>query len=206
MNRIRVLIADDHAVVRIGLTALFEAERDMTVVGQAKNGNEAIAQALTTRPDVVIMDLRMPQTDGVTATQRLLARLPDVKVLILTSFGESDGVAHALEAGAFGAVTKTAEDAFLVSVVRRIAAGEHYISAEIKKLLKDSPPVPKMTSRQQEILFYMAKGLTNRDIADLLHIRVDSVEEHVNLILAKLDAANRTEAVAIALQKHLLKT
>ena len=206
MNRIRVLIADDHAVVRIGLTALFEAERDMTVVGQAKNGNEAVAQALITHPDVVIMDLRMPQTDGVTATQRLLARLPDVKVLILTSFGESDGVAHALEAGAFGAVTKTAEDAFLVSVVRRIAAGEHYISAEIKKLLKDSPPVPKMTSRQQEILFYLAKGLTNRDIADLLHIRVDSVEEHVNLILAKLDAANRTEAVAIALQKHLLKT
>ena len=206
MNRIRVLIADDHAVVRIGLTALFEAERDMAVVGNAKNGNEAVAQALTSHPDVVIMDLRMPQTDGVTATQRLLARLPDVKVLILTSFGESDGVAHALEAGAFGAVTKTAEDAFLVSVVRRIAAGEHYISAEIKKLLKDSPPVPKMTSRQQEILFYLAKGLTNRDIADLLHIRVDSVEEHVNLILAKLDAANRTEAVAIALLKHLLKT
>ena len=206
MNRIKVLIADDHAVVRIGLAALFGTERDMQVVGQAKDGEEAVAQALATHPDVIVMDLRMPKADGAAATQRLKAQMPGVRVLILTSYGEADGVAHALEAGAYGAISKTAEDTILTSVVRRIAAGEHYVSPEIKKLLKDSPPVPKMTTRQEEILTYMAKGLTNKDIAKLLRIREDSVEEHVNLILAKLDAANRTEAVAIALQKHLLKT
>ena len=205
MNKIKILIADDHAVVRIGLAALFGTEHDLQVVGQAKDGNDAVAQALATQPDVVIMDLRMPNADGVAATQQLQAKLPSAKVLILTSYGEADGVAHALEAGACGAVSKTAEDAVLVSVVRRIAAGGSYVSPEIKKLLKDSPPVPRMTPRQQEILSYMVKGLTNRDIAALLKIREDSVEEHVNLILAKIDAANRTEAVAIALRKHLLK-
>lgn len=205
MNKIKILIADDHAVVRIGLAALFGTEHALQVVGQAKDGNDAVAQALATQPDVVIMDLRMPNADGVAATQQLQAKLPSAKVLILTSYGEADGVAHALEAGACGAVSKTAEDAVLVSVVRRIAAGGSYVSPEIKKLLKDSPPVPRMTPRQQEILSYMVKGLTNRDIAALLKIREDSVEEHVNLILAKLDAANRTEAAAIALRKHLLK-
>lgn len=204
MNKIKILIADDHAVVRIGLTALLNAEKDMQVVGQAKDGDEAVSQALVTQPDVIIMDLRMPTTSGDLATQRLMDRLPSVKVIILTSYGEADGVAHALEAGASGAISKTAEDAVLVSVIRRVAAGERYISPEIKKLLKESPPVPKLTSRQQEILDYMVKGLTNKDIANLLNIREDSVEEHVNLILAKLDAANRTEAVAIALRKHLL--
>lgn len=204
MSRIKVLIADDHAVVRIGLAALFGTEKDMQVVGQAKDGEEVVSLALATHPDVIVMDLRMPKTDGSTATQCLKAKLPSAKVLILTSYGEADGVAHALDAGAYGAITKTAEDTILTSVVRRIAAGERYVSPEIKKLLKDSPPVPKMTTRQEEILTYMAKGLTNKDIAKLLRIREDSVEEHVNLILAKLDAANRTEAVAIALQKHLL--
>ena len=206
MNRIKVLIADDHAVVRIGLAALFGTEKDMQVVGQAKDGEEVVSLALATHPDVIVMDLRMPKTDGSKATQCLQAKLPSAKVLILTSYGEADGVAHALDAGAYGAITKTAEDTILTSVVRRIAAGERYVSPEIKKLLKDSPPVPKMTTRQEEILTYMVKGLTNKDIAKLLRIREDSVEEHVNLILAKLDAANRTEAVAIALQKHLLKT
>ena len=205
MNKIKVLIADDHAVVRIGLAALLGTEKDMLVVGQAKDGEEVVSQALAAHPDVIVMDLRMPKTDGATATQRLKAKLPSAKVLILTSYGEADGVAHALEAGACGAISKTAEDSILISVVRHIAAGEQYVSPEIKKLLKDSPPVPKMTSRQEEILAYMVKGLTNKDIAKLLKIREDSVEEHVNLILAKLDAANRTEAVAIALQKHLLK-
>ena len=206
MNRkIKVLIADDHAVVRIGLAALFGTEKDMQVVGQAKDGDDAISQATAVHPDVIIMDLRMPKTDGANATKQIHDRLPSAKVVILTSYGESDGVAHALAAGASGAISKAAEDAVLVSVVRRVAEGEQYVSPEIRKLLQDSPPIPKMTSRQLEILAYMVKGLTNKDIAGLLNIREDSVEEHVNLILAKIGAANRTEAVAIALRKHLLK-
>lgn len=202
--KIKVLIADDHAVVRAGLATLLGTEDDIEVVAQAKNGNEAISKALETHPDVVIMDLRMPETDGAEATVELQRRLPSAKVLVLTSFGEADGVAHALESGAAGAITKTAEDAELVSVVRRIASGGKYVSPEIKKLLHESPPVPKLTPRQKEILGYLVKGLTNRDIADVLGIREDTVEEHVNLLLAKIDATNRTEAVSIAMRKQLV--
>ncbi len=160
--------------------------------------------ALKTRPDVVIMDLRMPGKDGAEATLELHNDLPSAKVLVLTSFGEADGVAHALESGAAGAITKTAEDAELVSVVRRIASGEKYISPEIEKMLKANPPVPKLTSRQLQILAYMVKGLTNRDIASVLNISKDTVEEHVKLILDKIHASNRAEAVAIALRKQLI--
>ena len=202
--KIRILIADDHAVVRAGLSTLLGTESDLEVVAQAKNGREAVAMAVETQPDVVIMDLRMPEMDGVEATVELLRQLPAAKVLVLTSFGEADGVAHALESGAAGAITKTAEDAELVSVVRRVAAGGEYVSPEIKKMLHDNPPVPKLTPRQREILGYMVKGLTNRDIATLLSIREDTVEEHVNLLLAKIDATNRTEAVSIALRKQLV--
>ena len=202
--KIRILIADDHAVVRAGLSTLLGTESDIEIVAQAKNGKEAVAMAIETRPDVVIMDLRMPEMDGAEATIELLHQLPATKILVLTSFGEADGVAHALESGAAGAITKTAEDAELVSVVRRIAAGKKYISPEIRKLLHDNPPVPKLTPRQLEILGYIVKGLTNRDIAGMLKIREDTVEEHVNLILAKIGAANRTEAVSIAIRKQLV--
>ena len=204
MKKIRVIIADDHAVVRAGLAALFGAEPDITVVGQAKNGIEALIQARALKPDVIIMDLRMPDMDGATATSRLRKALPATRILILTSFGEADAVAHALAAGAAGAVTKTDEDDEIIAIIRKIADGEAYVSPEIRRSLQDNPPVPHLTPRPSEILRYLAKGLTNRDIAELLHIRIDSVGEHVNGILTKIGAANHTEAVAIALRKKLL--
>ena len=204
MKKIKVLIADDHAVVRSGLAATLDTEADIKVVGLAKNGAEAVETALTAKPDVIIMDIRMPVMDGAEATAELRDKLPDAKVLVLTSFGEADGVALALKSGATGAITKTAEDAELISVIRNIAAGGKYISTEIEKLLTESPPVPKLTPRQHEILAYMTKGLTNVEIANILNIRKDTVEEHVNLLLAKLYASNRTEAVAIALRKQLI--
>ena len=205
MKKIKVLIADDHAVVRTGLAAILGTEPDIEVVGLAKNGAEAVETAIATNADVVIMDIRMPVMDGAEATAALHEKQSGAKVLVLTSFGEVDGVALALESGAAGAITKTAEDAELVTVIRNIAAGGKYISPEIEKLLTESPPIAKLTPRQREILAYMAKGLTNVEIAEILRIRKDTVEEHVNLLLAKLDAANRTEAVAIALRKQLIK-
>lgn len=204
-SKIRVLIADDHAVVRAGLSTLLGTEADIEVVAQAKNGSECVAKALVSNPDVVVMDLRMPEMDGVEATAELHCRLPKAKILVLTSFGEADGVAHALESGASGALTKTAEDAEIVSVVRRIASGEKYVSPVIRKLLHDDPPVPRLTSRQSEILGYMIKGVTNREIAEMLNIREDTVEEHINILLTKICAANRTEAVSIAMRKQLVK-
>ena len=202
---IRVLLADDHTIVRIGLAALLGAEKDIEVVGEAKNGDMAVKEALRLSPDVVIMDLMMPKKDGAAATAELREKLPSAKVIILTTFGASDGIAHALESGAAGALMKTADDAVLVSTIRAVAGGKTVISADIKRLLANDPPVPKLTPRQIEVLQSMTRGLTNRDIARQLGIRQDRVDEHVAAILTKIGAANRTEAVAIALRKHLLK-
>ncbi|MBE6396672.1 MAG: response regulator transcription factor [Lentisphaerae bacterium] len=204
-NTIRVLIADDHTIVRIGLRTLLGAEKDIEVVGEAKNGEMAVKEALRLRPDVVIMDLMMPKMDGAEATAVLHERLPETKVIILTTFGSSDGIAHAIESGAAGALMKTADDDALISTIRSVAGGKTVISTDIKRLLAEDPPIPVLTTRQTEVLQSMMRGLTNRDIAKQLGIRQDGVNEHVAAILAKIGAANRTEAVAIALRKHLLK-
>ena len=204
-NTIRVLIADDHTIVRIGLRTLLGAEKDIEVVGEAKNGEMAVKEAMRLQPDVVIMDLMMPKMDGAAATAALRDRLPEAKVIILTTFGSSDGIAHAIESGAAGALMKTADDAALISTIRSVAGGMTVISPEIRRLLAEDPPIPVLTSRQTEVLQSMMRGLTNRDIAKQLGIRQDGVNEHVAAILAKIGAANRTEAVAIALRKHLLK-
>ena len=204
-NTIRVLIADDHTIVRIGLRTLLGAEKDIEVVGEAKNGEMAMKEALRLRPDVVIMDLMMPKMDGAEATAVLHEKLPETKVIILTTFGSSDGIAHAIESGAAGALMKTADDAVLISTIRSVAGGKTVISPDIKRLLAEDPPIPVLTTRQAEVLQSMMRGLTNRDIAKQLGIRQDGVNEHVAAILAKIGAANRTEAVAIALRKHRLK-
>jgi len=204
-NTIRVLIADDHTIVRIGLRTLLGAEKDIEVVGEAKNGEMAVKEALRLRPDVVIMDLMMPKMDGAEATAVLHERLPETKVIILTTFGSSDGIAHAIESGAAGALMKTADDDALISTIRPVAGGKTVLSTDIKRLLAEDPPIPVLTTRQTEVLQSMMRGLTNRDIAKQLGIRQDGVNEHVAAILAKIGAANRTEAVAIALRKHLLK-
>lgn len=205
MKPLRILLADDHAVVRLGLKSLLESEDDMIVVGMAKNGREAVRLAQTERPDVIVMDLMMPQMDGVEATAAILSERPETKIIVLTTYGSADNVAHALQAGAVGAITKTEEDATLVTAIRRVATGREAISPEIRRQLAESPPVPRLSARQQEILSSITRGLTTKEIAFQLGISSRSVDEHVNAIIAKIGAANRTEAVAIALRKHLLK-
>lgn len=205
MTKIDILIVDDHAVVRIGLAALFRTESGLNVVGQAKNGEEAIKMADALRPNVVIMDLMMPGLSGVEATQAILKAHPETKVIVLTTFGTSDGIAHAIEAGASGAFMKTADDADLIAGVRAVAAGQKVISDEIRQLLAENPPVPELTVRQLEILDYVTRGFTNQDIARNLGIRESSIKEHLMGIFEKIGASNRAEAVAIALRKHLLK-
>ena len=204
-SKIKVLIADDHTIVRIGLATLLSAEPDIEVVGEARNGEMAVKEALRLRPDVVIMDMMMPKKDGAEATAELREKLPSAKVLILTTFGASDGIARALESGAAGALMKTADDDVIVSTVREVAVGKTVISADIKRLLDSDPPVPTLTPRQLEVLSAMTRGLTNRDIANQLGICIDRVNDQVAAILTKIGAANRTEAVAIAMRKHLLK-
>lgn len=204
-SKIRVLIADDHKIVRAGLASLLGTEGDIDVVGQAANGREAVEQTLRLLPDVMLMDLMMPVMDGVQATEKIHAAAPQVKVVILTTFGTSDGIAHALAAGATGALMKNADDSELADAIRRTFRGEEAVAEEIRLQLELNPPVPALTPRQRDILDSMVRGLTNPDIAKQLGICQDRVKEHINAILVKLGAANRTEAATIALRKHLLK-
>ena len=205
MKSIRVLIADDHAIVRHGLCALLGTERGIEVVGEAKDGNEAVARTKQLAPDVVIMDIVMPRKDGVEATEEIRAAVPSAKIVVLTSFGTSDKISRAIEAGATGALMKTAEDRELLSAIRTVASGGRVISPAVRKLISTDPPAPELTPRQLEILQAMARGLTNKDIAKMFSIRTDGVNEHVLAILAKLGAANRTEAVATAIRKQLIR-
>ena len=205
MKKIKILIADDHAVVRMGLSALFRTKGDLDVVGQARDGEQAVAEAVRLRPDVVVMDLMMPKANGVEATAALRQAAPGVRVLVLTSYAATDDIAQALRAGAAGAVLKDAETDELVEAIRRVAAGETSVSPEVRRLMRADPPVDALTGRQAEILQSLARGLTNKDIARQFGLSVRSVEEHVNHVIEKVGAANRTEAVAIALRKRLVK-
>ena len=205
MKTIRVLLADDHAMVRMGLASLLGTTKDICVVGEAENGVQTVEKALALKPDIVLMDLMMPEMDGIDATAEIHARLPDVKILVLTSSGSSDDIARALKAGASGALLKSSDFSTLVSALRTTAEGKSILSTDVRRNLDKNPPLPDLTPRQAEILASVTKGLTNADIARLLGIRESSVKEHVNLICEKLGAANRAEAVAIALRRHLLK-
>ena len=205
MSKIKVLIADDHAIVRMGLAALISAESDIEVVGEAKNGIEAVRESLRLAPDVVIMDIMMPKKDGVTATQEIHEKLPTAKVLILTSVSASDSITRAIAAGAAGAILKNAENQSVIDAIREIVAGKQVIAREVRRLIRKDPPAPELSPRQQEILTSLTRGLTNDDIAKQLGISVPSVKTHLAALFAKLGVANRSEAVAIALRKHLLK-
>ena len=205
MKKIKVLIADDHAIVRMGLASILGTKKDIEVIGDAEDGADAVRKAQRLAPDVVLMDIVMPELDGAAATAEIRRLLPNSKVLILTSFGEADGIAHALDAGAAGALMKNIDYFELVEAIRSVAEGRVVIAPEIKKMLRESPPIPELTDRQQEILLSMSRGLTDADIATQLHLTPNSVREHITTIFNKLGAANKTEAVAIALRKHLLK-
>ena len=205
MQKIKVFLADDHAMVRMGLISLLSTKKDLEVVGEAEDGEETVRKVLYLSPDVVLMDLLMPKKDGIDATAEIIAELPATKILLLTSAGTSDGIAHALRIGAAGAVHKSADFSTLVAAIHTVADGGRVIDPEVEKLLKEDPPLPELTPRQEEILALVTRGLTNADIARQFDIRESSVKEHVNQICTKLGAANRAEAVAIALRKHLLK-
>ena len=205
MAKIKVLIADDHAIVRMGLRSILDTQSDIEVVGDADDGKSATSETIRLKPDVVVMDLMMPVLNGMKATEEILRQQPSTRILLLTSYGMADDVAHALELGAAGALSKGLASTDLLAAIRDVAAGKTVISPEIRKNISEHPPVPQLTDRQIKILQAIADGSSSKEVANRLNIRIDSVQEHIAAIVHKLGAANRTEAVAIALRKHLLK-
>ena len=205
MKPIRILIADDHTLLRHGLTLLLRPQKDLSIVADARNGEEAVRLVKKHKPDVVIMDLAMPVMDGVEATRQIREAVPTTHVLILTSFGTSADIAHAIQSGASGALVKDASNEELLSAIRTIAAGGQAFSREIKTQLEKEPTPPELTKRQLEILTSTVNGQASDAIAAKLGISAYTVNQHLDAIRKKLGAANKTEAVAIALRKHLLK-
>ena len=205
MSKTKLLIADDHTLVRMGLASLLNMQKDMSVVGQAKNGAEAVTETLRLKPDIVIMDLMMPVKDGIAATGEIKAALPDAKIIILTTYTTSDGIMRALDSGAIGAVFKSDANDELLTAIRTVADGKKFISPAIKRQFRSDPPADPLSPRQTDILKGLVEGKSNTEIAKDLGISPTVVRDHTSIIFEKLGVTNRIEAVAAALRKQLLK-
>lgn len=210
-NPIRILITDDHVVVRRGTQALLATEAEIEVVGEAKNGEEAVAKASQLRPDVILMDLEMPIMDGIEAIRRITNGQPDARILVLTSFATDDKVFPAIKAGALGYLLKDSSPDELVRAIRQVHRGESSLHPTIaRKLLQEmtrpsqKPPTEDpLTEREVEVLRLVAQGNSNQEIADKLIISEATVRTHVSNILSKLHLASRTQAALYALKEGL---
>jgi DNA-binding NarL/FixJ family response regulator len=216
---VRVLVADDQTVVREGLVMLLGLSPGLEVVAAAADGEEAVQLALRHRPDVVLMDLRMPRTDGVVATRRIVEELPTTRVIVLTTYADDESVFAALEAGARGYLTKDAPAAEIQRAIRTVHAGEALLDPSVQRRLIDRalsssspPPAPStagpaypdgLTQREAEVLREIANGMSNREIADRLFISEATVKTHVNNIFSKANLRDRAQAVVYALHHGL---
>ncbi|MFI6796620.1 response regulator [Streptosporangium canum] len=212
---IRVTVADDQAVVRMGITAVLGAEPDITVVGQAADGDTAVAQAASLRPDVAVLDIRMPGTDGLTATSRITAEVPGTKVVVLTTFGLDEYVFAALRAGAAGFLLKDADPERIIDAVRVVARGDALLDPGVTRRLIDrftvgpdlahAARVSGLTPRETEVLLHVARGLSNAEIAASLGISPSTVKDHVAEILAELGVRDRLQATIAAYEAGLIR-
>ena len=213
---IRVLVADDQALMRGGFRMILDAEDDIEVVGEAIDGEDAIRWFATTRPDVVVMDVRMPTMDGIEATRRLTAGDPPARILILTTFDLDEYVCQALRAGASGFLLKDRPPQELVAAVRVVAAGDALLAPSVTRRLveefarrPDPPPPPaaldELTDREREVLVCMARGLSNQEIARELFVAETTVKTHVGRILTKLGLRDRVQAVVLAYETGMIR-
>ena len=207
---IKVLIVDDHPVVREGLAAMLARAPDIEVVGEARDGQEAIEQAGALQPDVVLMDLQMPRVDGVEAIKQIRARQPRVQTIVLTTYGDDESIFRGLEAGARGYLLKDAPREELFRAVRTVARGESLLQPAVATRLLDrfsrrpAPAQETLTERELDVLRLLARGSANKEIGAALHISESTVKTHVDNIFQKLDVSDRTEAVTAALRRGLL--
>jgi DNA-binding NarL/FixJ family response regulator len=203
--KIRVLIADDHFVVRMGLIAVVDSELDMEVVGEAADGNQAVEMFQRLNPNLVLMDLRMPVKDGITATKEIRSQHPNARILMLTTYDGDTDIHRAIEAGAHGYVLKESTADKLIPALRAVAAGGKWIPKEIATRLASRKLFEDLTPRELQVLQQMAKGLANKEIGDVLNITGHTVKDHLKSILGKLRVADRTEAVTVALQRGIIQ-
>jgi NarL family two-component system response regulator LiaR len=208
-GKIRVMIVDDHTIVREGLTTLLEIQPGLTLVGEAADGGKAIELCDQLAPDVILMDLMMPEVDGVTAIQSIMKSHPEMRILALTSFVENEMLQAALEAGAVGYLLKNISATELVEAIQAAYIGKSTLAPEATQVLVRAATAPPsfghdLTPREFDVLNHMVKGLTNAEIAQLLGIKPSTVKNHISNILSKLGAASRTEAVSLALKHKLV--
>lgn len=205
---ITVILIDDHEMVRLGLKSFLNLQPDIEVVGEAGNGLDGIDLTLTLKPTVVIMDLVMPEMDGVEATLQLLKKWKDAKILVLTSYLDNEKIYPVIDAGAKGYMLKTSSATEILNAIKKVSRGELAIETEIDKKMKTHDATPErheqLTARERDILRLLAKGYDNQTIADELFISLKTVKTHVSNILAKLDVDDRTQAVVYAFKHHLV--
>ncbi|HZK22470.1 MAG TPA: response regulator transcription factor [Atopostipes sp.] len=208
---IKLLIVDDHEMVRLGLTSYFSILEDIDVIGEAENGAQGVQMGLTMKPDVILMDLVMDVMDGIEATKAILDEWPEAKILILTSFIDDEKVYPAMEAGASGYLLKTSSASEIAEAIRRTYSGEAIIEEEVSEKLKENEKNggrhnlhEDLTGRELEVLHLIADGKSNQEIADELFITLKTVKTHVSNILSKLEVSDRTQATIYAFKNNLV--
>jgi DNA-binding NarL/FixJ family response regulator len=201
---IKILVADDHYVVRMGVIAIINDEPDMEVVAEAANGTQAVELFKRHKPDLVLLDSRMPQKGGVQAAKEIKGFSDKARIVMLTAFDGDEDIHQALESGAQGYVLKNSTDKHLIPAIRAVAAGEEWIPAEVEQRLASRKTYEPLTPRELVVLHEMAKGLANKQIASVLNITQNTAKGYLKNILYKLHAADRTEAVTVAIQRGLI--
>lgn len=203
-RKIRVLIVDDHAMMRLGLVEAIAGERDLTLVGEAANGTQCLEQYRKHQPDVVTMDFRLPGADGAESTAQLRAEFPDARVVVLSVFEGEEDIWRAVEAGAMGYVSKSAEVEEVLEAIRCIVAGKTYFPAPIASKLASRRTRDALTPREHQVLHHIVAGLSNKEIAATLHMSEATVKLHISNTLAKLHVADRTQAAIVAVQRGII--
>jgi two-component system NarL family response regulator len=202
---IRVMVFDDHAMIREGIVALLQMQGEFEVVGDAGDGDSAITLYRQHRPDVALVDLRMPRRDGVAVIQTLRQEFPGGRFLVLTTYDSEDNVARALQAGANGYLLKGASRTTLAEAIRRVHAGHRYIPPDLADRVLPRPADEALSEREVEVLKAIAEGMSNKEIGESLHIAESTVKGHVNHLFGKLGVTDRTKALVVAVKRGLIR-